>query len=71
MSLRERCLAGLRKTVQDGFPLLGVGAGTGISAKFADYIRQISTLVLSRQNCLVGRAVAVSYLASTLRGGAK
>lgn len=36
MSLREQCLSGLRKTVQDGMPLLGVGAGTGISAKFAE-----------------------------------
>jgi predicted TIM-barrel enzyme len=36
MSLREQCLSTLRKTVQDGVPLLGVGAGTGISAKFAE-----------------------------------
>jgi predicted TIM-barrel enzyme len=36
MSLREECLSKLRKTVQDGIPLLGVGAGTGISAKFAE-----------------------------------
>jgi predicted TIM-barrel enzyme len=36
MTLREQCLAKLRKTVQDGVPLLGVGAGTGISAKFAE-----------------------------------
>ena len=36
MTLREQCLSKLRKTVQDGIPLLGVGAGTGISAKFAE-----------------------------------
>ena len=36
MTLREECLSKLRKTVQGGFPLLGVGAGTGISAKFAE-----------------------------------
>jgi predicted TIM-barrel enzyme len=36
MTLREQCLSGLRKTVQQGLPLLGVGAGTGISAKFAE-----------------------------------
>jgi predicted TIM-barrel enzyme len=36
MTLREECLSKLRKTVQDGLPLLGVGAGTGISAKFAE-----------------------------------
>jgi predicted TIM-barrel enzyme len=36
MTLREECLSRLRKTVQDGMPLLGVGAGTGISAKFAE-----------------------------------
>lgn len=36
MTLREECLSKLRKTVQDGIPLLGVGAGTGISAKFAE-----------------------------------
>ena len=36
MTLREQCLTKLRKTVQDGIPLLGVGAGTGISAKFAE-----------------------------------
>ena len=36
MSLRERCLAKLRETVRRGSPLLGVGAGAGISAKFAE-----------------------------------
>jgi predicted TIM-barrel enzyme len=36
MTLREECLSKLRKTVQDGLPLLGAGAGTGISAKFAE-----------------------------------
>ena len=36
MTLREECLSKLRKTVQGGLPLLGVGAGTGISAKFAE-----------------------------------
>src|SRR6476619_4798242 len=36
MSSRERCLARLRETVQKGGCLLGVGAGTGISAKFAE-----------------------------------
>lgn len=36
MTLREQCLTKLQKTVQDGIPLLGVGAGTGISAKFAE-----------------------------------
>jgi predicted TIM-barrel enzyme len=33
---REECLARLRQTVARGEPLLGVGAGTGISAKFAE-----------------------------------
>lgn len=36
MSTRERCLAALRDVVGRGAPLLGVGAGTGISAKFAE-----------------------------------
>lgn len=33
---REQCLSRLRDTVGKGLPLLGVGAGTGISAKFAE-----------------------------------
>jgi len=33
---REQCLSRLRETVRSGSPLLGVGAGTGISAKFAE-----------------------------------
>jgi predicted TIM-barrel enzyme len=33
---REKCLVRLRQTVARGEPLLGVGAGTGISAKFAE-----------------------------------
>src|SRR4051794_20188707 len=36
MSLRERCLSRLRDSVAQGIPILGVGAGTGISAKFAE-----------------------------------
>jgi len=36
MSSREQSLARLRETVRQGVPLLGVGAGTGISAKFAE-----------------------------------
>src|SRR5215831_1452928 len=36
MSSRERCLARLRETVRSGGCLLGVGAGTGISAKCAE-----------------------------------
>jgi predicted TIM-barrel enzyme len=36
MSSREQSLARLRETVRQGAPLLGVGAGTGISAKFAE-----------------------------------
>jgi predicted TIM-barrel enzyme len=36
MSLREKCLAKLREAIREGVPLLGVGAGTGISAKFAE-----------------------------------
>jgi predicted TIM-barrel enzyme len=36
MSIRETCLARLRETVKAGAPLVGVGAGTGISAKFAE-----------------------------------
>src|SRR3954449_4834916 len=36
MSLRERCLSRLRESVAQGIPILGVGAGTGISAKFAE-----------------------------------
>ena len=33
---REQCLSKLRETVRSGLPLLGVGAGTGISAKFTE-----------------------------------
>lgn len=33
---REKCLSKLRETVRRGSPLLGVGAGTGISAKCAE-----------------------------------
>ncbi|MBI3683484.1 MAG: phosphoenolpyruvate hydrolase family protein [Acidobacteria bacterium] len=33
---REECLIRLRETVRKGLPILGVGAGTGISAKFAE-----------------------------------
>lgn len=36
MTLREQCLARLREQVRLGAPILGVGAGTGISAKFAE-----------------------------------
>jgi predicted TIM-barrel enzyme len=36
MSTREQSLARLWETVRQGAPLLGVGAGTGISAKFAE-----------------------------------
>lgn len=36
MTLREQCLARLRDQVRAGSPILGVGAGTGISAKFAE-----------------------------------
>src|SRR5438477_3716396 len=36
MSPREQCLARLRESVRQGVPVLGVGAGTGISAKFAE-----------------------------------
>src|SRR5579864_3702761 len=36
MTLREQSLARLREQVQKGSPILGVGAGTGISAKFAE-----------------------------------
>lgn len=36
MSLRKQRLAKLRETVERGSPLLGVGAGAGISAKFAE-----------------------------------
>ena len=36
MLSREQCLARLRETVRQGVPILGVGAGTGISAKFAE-----------------------------------
>jgi predicted TIM-barrel enzyme len=36
MSSRERCLERLRATLRGGGTLLGVGAGTGISAKFAE-----------------------------------
>jgi predicted TIM-barrel enzyme len=36
MSPRERCLSRLRESVGQGIPILGVGAGTGISAKFAE-----------------------------------
>ena len=36
MPTRKECLSRLRETVRDGVPILGVGAGTGISAKFAE-----------------------------------
>jgi predicted TIM-barrel enzyme len=36
MLSREHCLARLRESVRLGSPILGVGAGTGISAKFAE-----------------------------------
>lgn len=36
MSPREQCLARLRESVGHGVPILGVGSGTGISAKFAE-----------------------------------
>jgi len=36
MTLREQCLANLWDQVRKGSPILGVGAGTGISAKFAE-----------------------------------
>src|SRR3954470_10295563 len=36
MSLRERCLSRLRGSVARRIPILGVGAGTGISAKCAE-----------------------------------
>jgi len=36
MQTREECLLKLRDTVRRGEPILGVGAGTGISAKFAE-----------------------------------
>jgi predicted TIM-barrel enzyme len=36
MSTRDQCLKTLRATVAAGEPILGVGAGTGISAKFAE-----------------------------------
>ena len=35
-SIREQCLLKLRQVVTSGIPILGVGAGTGISAKFAE-----------------------------------
>src|SRR6478735_7582830 len=36
MSLRERCLSTLRDSGARGKPIVGAGAGTGISAKFAE-----------------------------------
>jgi predicted TIM-barrel enzyme len=36
MNRREECLLKLRETVRNNHPILGVGAGTGISAKFAE-----------------------------------
>ena len=36
MQTRKECLSKLRETVRSGVPILGVGAGTGISAKFAE-----------------------------------
>jgi predicted TIM-barrel enzyme len=36
MPTRKECLSKLRETVHAGVPILGVGAGTGISAKFAE-----------------------------------
>ena len=36
MPTRKECLSKLKETVRAGIPILGVGAGTGISAKFAE-----------------------------------
>src|SRR5881296_1808909 len=36
MLSREECMANLREAVRQGQPILGVGAGTGISAKLAE-----------------------------------
>jgi predicted TIM-barrel enzyme len=36
VSPRERRLSRLRESIRQGIPILGVGAGTGISAKFAE-----------------------------------
>jgi predicted TIM-barrel enzyme len=36
MTLRERCVAKLRESVERGVAIVGVGAGAGISAKFAE-----------------------------------
>src|SRR5690349_25613 len=36
MTIREQALARLWNQVRAGSPILGVGAGTGISAKFAE-----------------------------------
>ena len=33
---REEVLARLRKNIADGIPIIGAGAGTGISAKFEE-----------------------------------
>jgi predicted TIM-barrel enzyme len=33
---REECLARLKKNIKDGLPIIGTGAGTGISAKCAE-----------------------------------
>ena len=33
---RTECLRKLQKTISEGRPILGVGAGTGISAKCAE-----------------------------------
>ena len=36
MYTRQQVLARLRKTLDEGRPIIGSGAGTGISAKFAE-----------------------------------
>lgn len=33
---REECLSSLKKNISEGKPIIGAGAGTGISAKFAE-----------------------------------
>ncbi|MEK7397641.1 MAG: phosphoenolpyruvate hydrolase family protein, partial [Candidatus Poribacteria bacterium] len=33
---REECLARLKKNIKEGLPIIGTGAGTGISAKCAE-----------------------------------
>jgi predicted TIM-barrel enzyme len=79
MSPRERCLSRLRESVGQGIPILGVGAGTGISAKFAEtggadlIITYVFNEEEARRMADAGADLLVAHMGLTTRGtiGAK